>query len=117
FAEGGYDPREPQAFEEVVDSPENPFTGIYYDKTNIPVEKPEASCRTVMIRTKEWKLVIRSMPGTREELYNLQEDPNELVNLIDVLEHSDKIRELKDKLLYWYLKTSDNPHWEHKRES
>ncbi|MFX1536282.1 MAG: sulfatase-like hydrolase/transferase, partial [Promethearchaeota archaeon] len=51
FAEGGYDPREPQAFEDVVDSFENPFIGIYYDKTNIPVEKPEASCRTVMIRT------------------------------------------------------------------
>lgn len=110
FAEGGYDPREPQCFEDVF------MQGIYYGKTSIPVEKPESVCRTTMIRTKDWKLVIRSSPGAKEELYHLEEDPHELVNLIEVPEYGEKIRELKERMLYWYLKTSDNPHWEHLRE-
>lgn len=116
FAEGGYNQREPQAFEDAVASPEAPMIGIYYDKTNIPVDKPETVCRAAMIRSKDWKLVIRSAPGTKEELYHLREDPDELVNLIDRPEYEEKIKELKEKLLYWYLETSDNPHWEHLRE-
>ncbi|GAG86140.1 unnamed protein product, partial [marine sediment metagenome] len=38
FAEGGYNPREPQCFEPVISSPELIGIGIYYDKTNIPKE-------------------------------------------------------------------------------
>lgn len=116
FMEGGYDPREPQAFEDVVPSPETTFTGIYYDKTNMPLEDVELNCRTTMIRTKEWKLAIRSAPGMKEELYDLKNDPQELVNLIDVPKYSDTIKELKERILYWYLRTSDNPHWAHQRE-
>lgn len=116
FAEGGHDHhREPQCDEDVISSPEDFRGGIYYDKTNIPLGRPELMCRTTMIRTEDWKLVIRSMPGVKEELYNLKEDPHELVNLIDRPEYDGKIRELKEKMLYWYLQTSDNPHWEHAR--
>jgi len=69
-----------------------------------------------MIRTKGWKLAIRSAPGMKEELYDLKNDPQELVNLIDDPKYSDKITGLKERILYWYLKTSDNPHWYRKRE-
>ena len=61
-------------------------------------------------------MVIHSQPQEKEELYHLQEDPHELVNLIDTPEYREKIVELKQRMLYWYLKTSDNPHWEHLRE-
>ena len=117
FAEGGHNLREPQCFEDPIKSPEDPRMGIYYDKIDISREKPETVCRTTMIRTRDWKLVIRSTPGEREELYHLKEDPHELVNLIDKPEYVEKIRELKEKMLYWYLETSDNPRWEHLREA
>ena len=113
FSEGGYNPREPQAFEGVVKSPEMPLAGIYYDKTNIPTEKRSTVTRSAMIRTNNWKLVIRN--GSKEELYNLEKDPQELYNLIDE-DNFLKIKlDLKEQLLRWYLNTSDNPHWVKKR--
>ncbi len=113
FSEGGYNPREPQAFEGVVKSPETPLAGIYYDKTNIPIEDRSTVTRSAMIRTNKWKLVIRN--GSKEELYNLKNDPQELFNLIDE-DNFLKIKlDLKEQLLRWYLDTSDNPHWVKKR--
>jgi choline-sulfatase len=101
FAEGGHNPREPQCFEDAVDSPEHPMMGIYYDKIGIALEKPETVCRTTMVRTRDWKLVIRSSPEEKEELYHLREDPDELVNLIDKPEYRKKIGDLKELILYW----------------
>jgi choline-sulfatase len=115
FAQGGYDSREPQAFEEKISSPETPITGIYFDKIEISHQYPYTTCRTTMIRTKEWKLNIRSIPEAKQELYNLKEDPQEFVNLIDESKYSDIIKSLKEQLLYWYLRNSDNPHYSHKR--
>jgi len=43
--------------------------------------KPRANLR--MIRTGGWKLVRNVAPGGKDELYNLAEDRDELVNLID----------------------------------
>ncbi|MHA1381040.1 MAG: sulfatase-like hydrolase/transferase [Candidatus Helarchaeota archaeon] len=113
FAEGGYNLNEPQCFEDVVKSPELPLIGIYYDKTNIPLEKPLTVARSAMIRTQEWKLIIRN--EGKEELYNLKVNPQELDNLIDNAKYYQIIQDLKEKLLKWYLNTSDNPHWERKR--
>ncbi|MHA1269540.1 MAG: sulfatase-like hydrolase/transferase [Candidatus Helarchaeota archaeon] len=109
FSEGGYNLNEPQCFEVPVKNPSIPFLGIYYDKTNIPVEDPSTVARSVMIRTKEWKLIIRN--GIKEELYNLKADPKELNNLIDDNNYMDIILQLKEQLLRWYLNTSDNPYW------
>lgn len=113
FSEGGYNPREPQAFENAIKSPKIFLAGIYYDKTNIPHEKRSTVTRTAMIRTKKWKLVIRNM--AKEELYNLEKDPQELYNLIDEDDFLKIKLDLKEKLLRWYLNTSDNPHWVKKR--
>ncbi len=113
FAEGGYNPREPQCFEPVVKNPEMPGIGIYYDKTNIPQENPSTVARSAMIRTKTWKLVIRD--SGKEELYDLMYDPNEASNLIDIYGY-DKIKaDLKEKLLRWFLRTSDNSNWKRER--
>ena len=114
FAEGGYNTREPQCFEVVVKDPDIPIAGIYYDKTNIQIEKPSTVVRSAMIRTKEWKLIIRN--GVKEELYDLVKDPQELNNLIDDDACSEIILFLKEKLLRWYLNTSDNPRWQRSRD-
>ena len=113
FAEGGYNPREPQCFEPVITSPELPGIGIYYDKTNIPKEDSSTVARSAMIRTKLWKLVIRDQG--KEELYDLMYDPNEANNLIDIYAYDKVKADLKEQLLRWYLRTSDNADWKRER--
>ena len=113
FAEGGYNPREPQCFEPVISSPELPGIGIYYDKTNIPKEDSSTVARSAMIRTKLWKLIIRDKG--KEELYDLMYDPNEANNLIDIYAYDKVKSDLREQLLRWYLRTSDNADWKRER--
>ena len=113
FSEGGYNPREPQCFEIVFKDPDAIVVGIYYDKTNIPEEDRTTVSRSVMIRNKNWKLILRT--SGIEEFYDLKNDPRELENLIDNEKSKQVIRELKDILLKWFLETSDNPNWKRER--
>ena len=116
YAEGGYDPREPQAFEDVGQSPDDPGFGIYFHKTNTQRVQPETVCRTTMCRTEKWKLTLRTHPNAVEELYDLEKDPAEIHNLYSDPTYSKIVLELKEKILRWYLETSDNPHYYHKRD-
>lgn len=59
-----------------------------------------------MIRTKEWKYVHR-YPYGPNELYNLVEDPDEKVNLINEEEKKEIVKELKAKLDSWFYKYTD----------
>ncbi|GAG70206.1 unnamed protein product, partial [marine sediment metagenome] len=61
---------------------------------------------SAMIRTKEWKYVAR-IEG-KEELYNLKSDTQELINLIDDHNLKEIKAKLKERLLKWYISTSDN---------
>ncbi len=115
FAEGGYNIREPQCFENVIKDPDLLGAGIYYDKTNLQIEKPSTVARSVMIRTKLWKLIIRD--GAKEELYDLMHDPNEVNNLIGINAYDKVKADLKEKLLRWYLRTSDNSDWKRARNA
>ncbi|MDY6874078.1 MAG: sulfatase-like hydrolase/transferase [Chloroflexota bacterium] len=113
FAVGGYDLREPQAFEAGIASPDDPLMGNYFEKLKLQNDDPTTVARSAMIRTKDWKLVIRT--AGKEELYDMKHDPNELTNR-EGDPSLEKVEEkLRERLLYWYLRTSDNPHWEHKR--
>ncbi|NVM18877.1 MAG: sulfatase-like hydrolase/transferase [Candidatus Lokiarchaeota archaeon] len=113
FAEGGYNLREPQCFETIIKNPNDPNIGIYYEKTNIPKEQPSVVARSVMIRTQLWKLILRD--AGKEELYDLKNDPNELHNLIDSSVNVEIKNDLKEQLLRWYLRTSDNSDWKRRR--
>ncbi|MFX1407694.1 MAG: sulfatase-like hydrolase/transferase [Promethearchaeota archaeon] len=113
FAEGGYNINEPQCFENVIKSPDIPHVGIYYDKTNIPLQKPQSVVRSAMVRTQSWKLIIRD--AEKEELYDLIQDANEVENLIDDKSYKEIKTELKELILRWYLRTSDSPHWRRAR--
>lgn len=113
YAVGGYDPREPQAFETGVKSANDPLMGHYYEKLRLQLEKPATVARAAMIRTREWKLVIRSTG--KEELYDLKNDPFELKNRMDDPALREIQDDLRQRLLYWYLRTSDNPSAEHER--
>lgn len=113
YAVGGYDLREPQAFEAGIHSGEDPLMGHYFEKLKLQQDDPATVARVAMIRTREWKLVIRS--AGKEELYDLKNDPQELSNLIDAPALREIQFNLRERLLYWYLRSSDNPHWEHER--
>lgn len=68
---------------------------------------PDAMARCKMVRTQEWKLVVRETGD--HELYDLKNDPDELDNI-----HSeapaDIVRDLQTTLLQWCLRTdTDRP--------
>jgi arylsulfatase A-like enzyme len=113
YAVGGYDPREPQAFEAGIQSGDDPLMGHYFEKLKLQQDDPTTVARAAMLRTREWKLIIRS--AGKEELYDLENDPQELYNHIDDPALSEVRNNLRERLLHWYLRASDNPHWEHER--
>jgi len=66
-----------------------------------------------MVRTRRWKYIY--YPEGYAELYDLQSDPAEVVNLADDPRYRERIYEMKDRLLHW-LTTADEadqiaPRW------
>ena len=59
-----------------------------------------------MIRSQEYKLIWR-YPGGAHELYNVQEDPGELVNLFGRPGQGDRIRALRRELDDWFASYVD----------
>ncbi len=69
---------------------------------------PDAMARAKMVRTQDWKLVIREVGGN--ELYHVAEDPYEMVNLYGRSEYKDLVADLQLKLIEWMLRTdTDRP--------
>ncbi|MFP4176912.1 MAG: sulfatase-like hydrolase/transferase [Candidatus Brocadiia bacterium] len=106
YAEGGYDGHEPQCFEggdndRLLDNEK----GIYFPKGLQQQEKPETTCRATMIRTSEWKLIRRT--NGEHELYDLQSDPEECLNLYRQEKYREIARKLEQKMLDWYIHTAD----------
>lgn len=107
FAEGGYDPHEPHAFEgrpESLAGFRDP-SHIYYPKGRLQQDRPESVCRCTMIRTRTHKLVRR--PLGVSELYDLVADPRELRNVYGQPEYATVQHALEQRLLDWYVHTSD----------
>ena len=57
------------------------------------------------MRTGRYKLVRRSLGP--HEFYDLQADPNELINRYDDEAFLETIRDMERQMLDWYLATSD----------
>lgn len=112
FAEGGYDPHEPQAFEGRVGA-SFPFAtnpaAIYYPKGRLQQEHPESVCRAVMVRTMTHKLIHR--PRGVSELYDLDRDPRETRNVHGDTAYAPIQHRLERTLLDWYTRTSDVVPW------
>lgn len=70
---------------------------------------PDAMARCKMVRTRDWKLVIRETGGN--ELYHVAEDPHEMDNLYGDPAHAAVVADLQLKLIHWCLRTdTDRPH-------
>jgi choline-sulfatase len=107
FSEGGYDRFEPHCFEgrdagdQAGRGPEN----LYYPKGKQQQDHPESVCRTVMMRTMRHKLIYRAAGVC--ELYDMEQDPQELDNVYGRREYADVQQALEKRLLEWYLGASD----------
>lgn len=78
---------------------------LYGAKRDMQQQHPETVCRTVMIRTLDYKLVRRT--SGENELYDLKKDPKEYENLYHDSWYREQKMELEHRLLDWYLATSD----------
>lgn len=110
YAEGGYNPNEPQCFEGYAarmaqNKDKDVPSFIYYPKFLQQQEHPESVCRTVMMRTLKRKLIYRSADII--EFYDLEKDPLELKNEVANPRYQAEISSMKSQLLDWYIATSD----------
>ncbi len=64
----------------------------------------EAEGRRKMVRTQRWKYVHDAM-GDRDELYDLQDDPWELYNVVDRPEKASVLAEMRLRLADWSIQT------------
>lgn len=120
FTEGGYNlDTDLVCFESVGGMPgekgfdSNPTllreTHIYYPKVKLQGDEPDTICRAVMIRTSDYKLIRRT--DDISELYDLKNDPHELVNLSGEDGCREIESELNERLLIWYMRTADAAPW------
>lgn len=108
FADGGH---EQEMVERVTleDASVNKQTGKRIAKHDTYQRFPQAMARAKMVRTEQWKLIIRLEGGN--ELYNVKSDPQELNNLYGDAAYNDVVAELQLKLIEWCLRTdTDRPY-------
>ena len=102
FCEGGRRRGERQCMElESWESKDN----LYWPRLRLQMSEGPEHTKAVMCRTAEHKYVRRYYE--RDELYDLQADSRETRNLIDDPAYSEVLAALKERLLDWYVETSD----------
>ena len=101
FIEGGYNAYEPECFENLPLKPEH----IYYPKIRLQNDRPETITRATMMRTTDFKLVLR--PDGVSEFYDLKKDPRELENVFGHATYAATQAKLQQAMLDWYIRTSD----------
>jgi choline-sulfatase len=63
-------------------------------------------CRAIMVRNRKWKYVHYTDQPC--ELYDLENDPNEFINLCDNPSHYSTVVHLKERILNWRLRSEDS---------
>jgi arylsulfatase A-like enzyme len=97
FSEGGY------LLSDLADAPDQPFP---YDlKHGLEASDPVTAGRAAAVRTAEWTYVHRLYED--DELYDRRADPHETVNLAADPALAPVVTGLRDRLLRWYVETSD----------
>lgn len=105
FAEGGRRPSEKQADEYHYFGPQGPEkTHDYWAKMQAEADD-DAHAKGTMIFDGRYKYVLRL--NGRDEFYDLQEDPKEMINRIDHERYAARILQLKLAMLEWYQETCD----------
>lgn len=102
FCEGGRLPDETHCreAEEGLD-PEH----LYYPRLSLQQEEGNAHTKAVMVRTAAYKYICRL--HEQDELYDLTRDPQEKANVIGDDAYAVVLRQLKERLLAFYMETAD----------
>ncbi len=113
YAEGGYNIREPHCFEGTAAYAALMVDGTrYYAKMLQQQEAPDTVCRSVMRRDGRYKFIFRT--NGEGELYDMQADPKEYVNLYNDPDFAPLRARLTEETLRWLVDTSDTvPHEGH----
>lgn len=104
FCEGGRRRGEMQCMELEVSAALNP-TGQYWPRLHIQRSNGPEHTKAVMCRTRRFKYVRRLYES--DELYDLEEDPQELDSRIDDPDLAQVREEMKERLLIFFLETGD----------
>jgi arylsulfatase A-like enzyme len=101
FCEGGRNHGEEQAMEK-GHGPESP----YWPRLSTQYSEGPEHTKALMCKMGNFKYIMRLYE--MDELYNLEEDPMEINNLIEKEEYQDIIKEMKNRVAYFYMETADN---------
>ena len=101
FAEGGRPYGDKPAMELGHDSPED----MYWPRLSVQHEENGAHGRATMCRMGNIKYTMRLYE--KDELYDLDKDPDEQVNEIDNPEYASTIIKMQSAILKWYQETAD----------
>ncbi|MGX8680463.1 MAG: hypothetical protein ACSW8B_03650 [bacterium] len=101
FCEGGRLACEYPAMELGHEDPHDP----YYPRISTQYEEGAAHTKAAMIRMGDLKYTMRLYE--KDTLYDLRQDPDELVNVIDHPDYQIEILKMKLRLLKWYQETTD----------
>lgn len=105
FCEGGRRYGEVQCMERESSSSADP-NELYYPRVNLQArDDAPYHTRAAMCRTERYKYVQRLYE--QDELYDLELDPDELVNRVDDPAYQMVLIEMKDRMLRWHMETSD----------
>ncbi|WP_437629334.1 sulfatase-like hydrolase/transferase [Clostridium paraputrificum] len=100
FCEGGRIHGEEQAMEK-GHGPQSP----YWPRLSCQGSEGPEHTKACMIRMGDVKYIMRLYE--KDELYNLKDDPMEINNLIDNPEYKETVLNMKERLLKFYMETSD----------
>lgn len=104
FCEGGRLYKEFQSIDKDSTSFNNP-TGLYYPRIKAQSEENGSHTKATMFRSKKYKYVHRLYEN--DELYDLENDPHETKNTINIKNQKSIIEEMRYDLLNWYQETCD----------
>ena len=78
---------------------------LYYPRLSLQAREGPEHTKAAMCRTKTMKYVRRLYE--EDELYDLEQDPQERWNAIRDPAYQDAIARLRERLLDWYVETAD----------
>ena len=100
FCEGGYNVYEPQCVEPMRAG----MASDYVNKIRLQNEDPQTVSRSAMVRTRDYKLIVR--PQGQSELYSYRDDPLEKNNLFGEGRMAGIQTNLQNELLRHYIETT-----------
>lgn len=105
FCEGGRNPGEPQCDEYHSSGPNGPSPWSPYWPKMMAQLDDEAHSKGIMMRSERYKYVSRT--GGRDELYDMEEDPQETTNRIDDPTLEPVVTRMRLDMLKWLQRTAD----------